>query len=403
MAIGELLPSERISFVDDETGRTVVRFTGARANSYPLYYFVPSHTSDGRYVVFHSERTGWVQLYRLDTTTGEMVQLTDGRTRDSGWGVWCEYHLRGIYNHLSALNQARNQVYYFQEEGLFCTDVLGLQSRQVLDLPGRIPVGQTGFSPDGRHFAFIHADADAFRNAMADREALTNMGMWSWGRDHNAWRNGLPTTIGLVDTETGQYSDVVALDYHVHHVFFLGNDRLLVNHPKDDSGMWTVGCDGGDLRQLRPRDGHGAVCHQVITSRGVFYEANLWEGGTRTVWFGRYDPETDSHEEVRLPGMDYVHSGFDPEGRFLFYENMGDTHELLSAHFPRDPGRFRLNLLRRLSLIPFGQRYHAHPFLSPDRRQVFFTEVVEGFSQVCAVDVSDLVDLDEYWGSGRES
>ena len=402
MGIGEVLPSERTSFVDSETGRKVVRYTGARANSYPLYYFVPSHTSDGRYVVFHSERSGWVQLYRLDTNTGELVQLTDGRTMDAGWAVWCEYRLRGIFNHLSALNQAKGEVYYFQDEGLFCSDVtgpdcVGLGNREVLNLPGRIPVGQTGFSPDGRHFAFIHADARAFREAMADREALTNMGMWSWGRDHNAWRNNLPTTIGLVDTETGQYSEVVALDYHVHHVFFMDNKKLLVNHPKDDSGMWSVRIDGTDLRPLRPRDEHGAICHQVITSRGIFYEANLWEANVRSVWFGRHDPESDSHEEVGLPGMDYVHTGLDPEGRFLFFENMGDTHELLSAHFPRDPDRFRLNLLHRLSPIPFGQRYHAHPFLSPDRRQVFFTEVVEGFSQVCAVDVSDLVDLDEYW------
>jgi len=26
-----------------------------------------------------------------------------------------------------------------------------------------------------------------------------------------------------------------------------------------------------------------------------------------------------------------------------------------------------------------------------------YTEVIEGYSQVCALDVSDLVDRDEYW------
>jgi hypothetical protein len=135
----------------------------------------------------------------------------------------------------------------------------------------------------------------------------------------------------------------------------------------------------------------------VVTVRGIYYEANLWEGGTRHVWFGRYDPESDTHEEVRLPGMGYVHTGFDPAGRFLFYENMGETHELVSVHFPHDPDRFRMNLLRRLGPIGHGQRYHAHPFLSPDRRRLFYTEVMDGFSQVCALNVEDLVDLDEYW------
>ena len=102
-----------------------------------------------------------------------------------------------------------------------------------------------------------------------------------------------------------------------------------------------------------------------------------------------------------LPGMGYVHTGLDPEGRFLFFENMGDTHEVLSAHFPHDPERFRLNLLRRLGPIPFGQRYHAHPFLSPDREWMYFTEVVDGFSQVSAVDVSDLVGVLVVEPSGR--
>ncbi|MDA0748455.1 MAG: oligogalacturonate lyase family protein [bacterium] len=397
MAIGDVFPAERKTFTDPETGRGVTRFTSGRANNYPLYYFIPSHTSDGKNMVFHSERSGWVQLYRLDLETGEIAQLTEGRTRDSGWAIWCEYHLRGIYNHLSALNDVRREVYYFQGEEVRCTQIDTFENRGVYEMPGRISVGQTGFSPDGRYFAFVHADRELFMGAMADREALIHMGQWSWGKDHNAWRNNVPTTIGVLDTETGAYRDVIALDYHVHHVFFRDNNRLLVNHPKNDSGMWTVNLDGTGVRVLRPRDEQGTICHQVVTARGIYYEANLWEGEKRHVWFGRYDSGTDTHEEVQVPGMGYVHTGFDPAGQFLFYENMGETHELLSVHFPRDPKRFRLNVLRHLPSIPFGQRYHAHPFLDPERKRVFYTEVVDGFSQVCAVDVEDLVDLGEYW------
>ena len=51
---------------DASTGRLVTQFTAAAANSYPLYYFTTSLSNDGTYVVFHSERSGWVQLYRLD-------------------------------------------------------------------------------------------------------------------------------------------------------------------------------------------------------------------------------------------------------------------------------------------------------------------------------------------------
>lgn len=398
MPIGDVHPPEIKRITDPEAGRSITQYTAANANNYPLYYFIPSHTADGRYVCFHSERSDYVQLYRLDTQSGEIVQLTDGRTRESGWAIWCQPHLRGIYNHLSALNTVTDDAFYFQDEEIRSTNLRTLESRHVCDIPGRISIGQTGFSPDGKAFAFVHADRDHFTRAFSDREALINMKRFDWAGGHQAWRNGVPCTISLVDTETGAIRDVIDLDYHVHHVFYLDADRLLVNHPKDTHGMWIVNLDGTGVRTLRPEDEHGAIVHQVVTEDGIYYEACKRFDGHRENWFGRYDVDTDTWDEVQLPGLGYVHTGFDPAGRFLFFENDdGETHQLLSAHFPHDPDRYELRVLKTLTPIQHGQRFHAHPFLSPDRRQLFYTEVLDGFSQVCALDVSDLVDLDEYW------
>jgi len=398
MAIGDTFPSEWREFTDPETGRRIKQLTAGRHNNYPLYYFIPSITPNGRYLIFHSERTGWVQLFRLDMQTGEIVQLTDGRTRDSGWAIWCQPHLRGIYNHLSAINGIRSEAYYFQDADLRCVHLESLEDRTLLELPDRISIGQTGFSPDGRHFAFIHADRELFADRICERESLINMGQFGWGSHHDAWRNSVPTSISVVDTDTGALSDVIELDFHIHHVFFADDQHLLVNHVKGDSGMWIVSLDGSGKRNLRPRDGHGVTCHQTITERGIYYESNTHENGRRTVYTGRYDLEKDSFEEIEFPDVGYVHTGSDPAGRFLFCENQTeDAHQLLSIHFPRDPDRFESRLLRTLPPIPFGQRYHAHPFLSPDRKRVIYTELVGGYSQICALDVADLVDLDEYW------
>ena len=387
MSIGQVFSSTVRTFTDTETGRMIRQFTSAPANSYPLYYFIPSITPDNRYLILHSERTGWVQLYRLDLASGEMVQLTDGRTRDAGWAIWCEARLRGVYNHLSALNEARREVYYFQDDELRITHIDTLENRRIHTMPGRIPIGQSGFSPDGRHFAFIHADRDLFTTAIADRMALLAMRQ---PFDHEAWRETVPCTISLIDTESSACRNVIDLDYHVHHVFFLDNHRLLVNHVRGENGMWVIDSDGQNQRTLRPNTGHGAVCHQVITARGLFYEANHWEAGQsgpRRVWFGHYDLATDHSTEALLPGVGYVHTGRDPAGEFLCIENQGETHELLAVEGFPDPAGLTLRLLRRLSAIPFGQRYHAHPFLGPDRCWLYYTEVIDGFSQVCALEL----------------
>ena len=398
MSIGSTYPSEITHTNDAATGRSITQYTSAEANSYPLYYFIPSHTLDSRYLVFHSERTGYVQLYRLDTQTGEITQLTDGTTRESGWAIWCQPHLRGIYNHLSALNQITNDVFYFQDEEIRSTNLISLENRHVCNIEGRISIGQTGFSPDGKTFAFIHADRDHFTQAYSDREALQNMKRFDFAGGHQKWRNGVPCAISIIDTTMGDMRDIIELDYHVHHVFYLDADRLLVNHPKDTHGMWVVNLDGSGVRTLRPEDNHGTVVHQVVTENGIYYEAVKRTNDGRENWFGRYDPTDDSFDEVQMPGLGYVHTGFDPAGRFLFFENDdGDTHQLLSAHHPHNPDRYELRVLKTLTPIQHGQRYHAHPFLAPDRKHLFYTEVLNGYSQVCGLDVGDLVDLDDYW------
>jgi hypothetical protein len=383
------LMSAAAVFTDPDSGRTVKQFTSGSANSYPLYYFTPSITPGQRFCIIHSERSGWVQLYRLDLETGEQEQLTNGTTRDSGWFIWCEGHLRGIYNHLSALNAVRREVYYFDGQEVRCTHIDTLANRQVMKIAGRVSIGQSSFSPDGRTFAFIHADRALYAERIADREALMNMRLAPW--DHEAWRNTVPCVIGAIDTETGKYRDVVQLDFHVHHVIFADNGTLLVNHTRGANGMWTIKLDGSGRRDLRP------LVHQLVTRRGIFYEAVKQDPVKN--WLGLYDLKTGRFEEVPLAAADgYVHTGFDPEGRFLFFENSGKTHDLMSMHFPFIKERTRFQTIRKLEPYPRpGQRYHAHPFLSPDRKWLFHTAPVGGYSQVCAVNVEDLVEQDEYW------
>lgn len=396
MSVGQIFPAEWKTERDLENRRTLRRLTTGPHNNYPLYYFIPSIPPQNDCLIFHSERTGWVQLFKLDLQSGQITQLSDGHTRDAGWAIWCEPRLGGIYNHLSALNGMRREVYYFQDEEVRCTHLDTLENRRVHAMPGRISIGQTGFSPDGRRFAFIHADRAHFVQAIADRESTLNM---QRPFSHESWREGVPVTVGVLDTESGAYQDVIQLDFHVHHVFFIANDRLLINHTRGHNGMWTVNLDGSQVQTLRGRTEHGDICHQITTERGIYYESNLWEAGERQVWYGLYDLATDSWDEVQLPGLGYVHTGNDPAGRFLFVENQDGTkgHQLLSIHHPHDPERYRLNLLHTLAPIIRGQRFHAHPFLGPDRQWLYFTEVVDGFSQVSALDVADLVDLDEYW------
>lgn len=393
--IGDTLPAERLSYADPKTGRIITRYTSAAANSYPLYYFVPSHTADGRYLVFHSERGGWVQLYRLDLASGEITQLTDGRTEESGWAIWCEWHLRGIRTHLSAINPVTDEVIYFEGDEIRAAGIGTLVNRHLAAMPpGRLSIGQAAVSPDGALFAFIHADKAAYETQLRERETLIAMRQYDWDHDHQAFRNRVPTTLAVLELATGRVRTVVEMPYHFHHALFVDNQRILVNHPQGEPGMWVIDIDGSNYAHWRSPHAAGAhdavVNHQVVTASGIVYEAVDYAGdGNRKTWFGRFDPTSGQFDEGLLPLPGYVHAGFDPAGRFGFVEHAGPPHQILSVH-PGDPLEVR-PLVTLLSPDHEQQRHHAHPFLSPDRTRLFFTDWDEaGFAQVHSIEVGDL-------------
>ena len=160
--------------------------------------------------------------------------------------------------------------------------------------------------------------------------------------------------------------------------------------------MWTVDIDGSNIRHLRPANAPGAhgamVNHQVITTRGIAYESVAYRPDGRETYLGMYDTATDRFTEALLPADGCVHVGFDPAGRFEFVECAGPRHELLAVHHAPD-GQLTTRLLRRLSSPAHDdQRHHAHPFLAADRQRLYFTDwSPQGFAQVCAMDVADLV------------
>jgi hypothetical protein len=403
-AVGHIQPPEWREMRVPASGRRLTQLTAGQGHSYPLYYFVPSLTPDGRYMVFHSERSGWVQLYRLDLVSGEIAQLSDGRTSRSGWAIWCERRLRGIYNHISCINRRGHEVYYFQDEEVCAAHLHSLDNHLVTNMPpGRMSIGQSDCSPDGKWLAVIHVDRRRYERALDERETLECMGQFHWHRDHERFRESIGgAVIALIDIQTGQWRTVIELDYHVHHVLFVDDTTLLVNHPRGCKGMWTIDVNGGNIRHLRSADAPGAygseVEHQIVTHAGICYDAVREDAAGKAMFVGRCDPKSGECFDIPLPdGLGYTHIGADPAGRFFFVEKSAPPHEILSVHPSPSGGPAEVRTIYTLhGPGNLGQRSHAHPFLSPDRRWMHFTDLSDnGFYQLFRLDVADLVAVSE--------
>ena len=83
--VGKRYPSEMRTFVDKVTGMTVTALTTSSFSDAKPYQTHTTWTSDGKWIIFRSNRSGAnAQAFLINETTGEIVQLTDDRNTGTG-------------------------------------------------------------------------------------------------------------------------------------------------------------------------------------------------------------------------------------------------------------------------------------------------------------------------------
>lgn len=85
MARGDVLPAEKRTFTQQETGVRVIQLTDAACRNVNAYY---NHEQFiGNSLIFHSNRTGERQIYRVEPDSGKIVQLTDAKGGVGGFAT----------------------------------------------------------------------------------------------------------------------------------------------------------------------------------------------------------------------------------------------------------------------------------------------------------------------------
>ena len=284
------------------TGRVAIQLTSGSDACYPLYYFIPSISRDGKYLVYHRYEKKTVQLHRLNLQTGESVQMTKAGGENTDWRPWQrEPGLKGVMDYRSVLNVAKNLVVYFDRNTAHSVDLETLKDEVLFELPAdREPIGQNCATPDGKWLAYIDAPAGAEFSKPCVGAKL--MGY---------------------DFDTREQRVLFTIDRAIHHVMPYDNTHFIVNHPPGHNGIIFTDLTGGNWSELRHGDpgARGNVCHQLPTSRGISYEVF---GCGPTVVSGLYDPFARKRLEFRLPPeFSYTHTGMDPECRIWYWETTG--------------------------------------------------------------------------------
>jgi hypothetical protein len=369
-------------------GRAAIQLTAGPGFSYPLYYYVPSITSDGRWLVHHRAGDGEVQLHRLDLVTGDTRQLSHATSPETWWRPWCWDAGPGVRDHLSSLDPVTGQVVWFDGQLAQLHHLVSGTTSDLLRLPpDRMPIGQTCITPDGRWFVFSHADRDAYLGTF---EGDPDFETW-WTRRERC----RDTRLEACDLRSGERRVLVSMSSPIHHVLPWDDRYLLFCHPTAEEGMLLTDLDGGWYTHLRTRgqDG-GQVCHFVATRRGVAYEVLKGAGPARA---GMLDPLGRTSFELELPrDVGYVHTARDPEGLlWLLESDAPGRHEIrfLERHDPVAGDVWR-TITQDWQAFgdPDGQKAHHHPQVVLDRRWLLITagDPDTATNQLFLVDIADL-------------
>jgi len=92
--VGKRYAPEKQVLIDRITGIPITALTASPAKDFTLYQTHPQWTSDGKYIIFRSNRTGnstlrhgLSQVFAVDEVTGDIIQLTDGPGVITGTGA----------------------------------------------------------------------------------------------------------------------------------------------------------------------------------------------------------------------------------------------------------------------------------------------------------------------------
>ena len=386
MTVGRAYAPEWRDGLDPFSGRRVRQLTDAKSEDYHLYFYNPSVTPDGIYLVFISERTGVSNLFRLDLESGEIVQMTDARlVRAEYWPFTTE--VRGVGSCLPAIGNGGREVFYFEGRDLFAVEIESLKSRQVLSVSSDRRPSMLQANAAGDTLVFATWDEALFLERSQRAYAGERF------PDEHFFQE-TTSTIVRVDAVTGQAEEVLHKEkFWINHVHVNPQNRDLIlfchEYSELPDRMWLLDVSTG---QYNPIAGQGA---------DEWYQHEFWSAdGERICFHGglNRDNTTGFCGWCSSDGTRYVKAYHTTSGRAYAHYNLHPDGQTMVTDGEARPGCIsKVNLidgcqtfevLCRHDSYTFGddQRCHPHPSFTPDGRQVIFTSNRTGSSNIYLTD-----------------
>jgi oligogalacturonide lyase len=388
MTVGTTYAPEWRELQDPLSGRQVWQLTDSPAEDYHLYFYNPSVTPDGKYLIFFSERTGVSNLFRLDLHSGIIVQLTDARPVRAEYWPFTE-SVKGVGACLAALGNHGQEVFYFEGTDLYAVEIGTLNRRQLLCLSEERRPSMLQSNALGDTLVFATWDEDLFRERSQRAYAGETFPDESFFQETTS-------TIVRVNSITGQAEEVLRKEnFWINHVHVNPQNRDLILFCHEYSAlpdrMWLLDAANQTCGPI-PRQGMDEwYQHEFWSADGQ--RVCFHGGSTRDATQGfcgwcSIDGANYTKAYHSTSGRAYAHYNLHPDGQTMVTDGEARPGCISKVHLIDKKQIFEV--LCRHDSYTFGddQRCHPHPSFTSDGQQVIFTSNRTGTSNIYLTDWS---------------
>jgi oligogalacturonide lyase len=361
--IGKLWLAESETWIDDEYGHEVTKWTSDSYKSWHLYFNIESFIDDTTCIIY-SNRTGGVNLYKLNLIDGSMLQMTNypGKIKHT-------WHLPEY-----------NQLYFEYETNIHVLNTITLEDSKLL--------------------SFENFDLKSF-TVTSDRKYIVytinkNPG---WDENHSTG----PFAIFRYEIATGEKKQIspdwgISINhlqanpvnpnlivYSWQHQYRAGGAGIVGNVP---IRFWWINVDGSDGGPVGPQEFGLHRTHEFWTYDGsrIGYSARYKFGEHKGRQFlGSCLPDGTDNFMIEVP-VGPAHSQIYKDSHH-WVADLNDGTILTMWTFDRE------NILNEEKLFNHnssweGQPSHPHPHFSPDGKYVLFSTDKTGTPCVYTVKVN---------------
>ena len=397
--VGKRYPSEKHTITDSITGRTLTVLTASTYSDAKPYHTHDTWTSDGQWIIFRSQRGDkGSQLFVVNETTGDIVQLTDDPGVNTGSLNLSRKEMKLFFirgNNRS--EQTPRQIVELHIGRLLQDAMSGTvgepesYERIVLVLPSDMQGSNMALDADetrlylGISFPLPkEPDSQAAVQAQpaGDRSSIDNRNTNS-AESREAARARFEAAgkgkcgIRAIDIRTGEITKVIDIDFRVGHIQanpWVPGEIIYCHETTGDAPIriWTVDADGSNNRPVYVETPDEWITHETVSGRDELmfnimgHLPYLREKPTGIAVVNlrtRQMKLLGQIEENMGRGQQggFWHSNGSPDGRWA----TGDTFRGSVYLLNRETGE-------RI-LLTTGHRMrpdHAHPIFSPDSKRI---------------------------------